>query len=49
MLDFVQEANMAVEANQLAFREMLRGLEHTARYIDKSFEEQVDELDPPND
>ena len=30
-------------------REMLRGLEHMARYIDESFEEQVDELDPPID
>ena len=49
MQDFVQEANMAVEANQPTFREMLRGLKHTARYIDESFEERVDELDPPND
>lgn len=49
MLDFVQEANIAVEANKPTFREMLRGLKHTTRYIDKSFEERVDELDPPND
>ena len=49
MQDFVQEANVAVEANQPTLREMLRGLEHTTRYIDESFEERVDELDPPND
>lgn len=40
---------MTIEGNQLGFREMLRGLEHIARFIDDGFEERVDELDPPDD
>lgn len=48
MLNFVQEANVIVEGNQPGFKEMLRGLEHAARFIDDGFEERVDKLDPPN-
>lgn len=39
---------MSIEGNQPSFREMLQGLEHTARFIDDGFEERVDELDPSN-
>ena len=48
-VDKGQLTNMVGEANQTTFKEMLQGLEHMAQYIDESFEERVDELDPPND
>lgn len=48
MLDFAEEVSVSVAGNQLRFREMLRGLEHTASFIDDVFEERVANLDPPD-
>lgn len=48
MQEFVDEVIFCVTENQPRFKEMLRGIEHTAIFIDDGFEECVATLHTPD-